>query len=57
VSDPALMSPKASIAVRDHLVSSEKISVDIPVAQIVIPAARKRTDLVTSKKTKDDMMS
>ena len=47
------MSPKASVGVRDHLISSEKISVDIPVAQIVIPATRKRTDLVNSKKAKD----
>lgn len=31
MNDPSLMSPKASIGVRDHLTSSEKISVDIPV--------------------------
>lgn len=55
VSDPSLMSPKASVGVRDHLISSEKISVDIPVAQIVIPAARKRGDLVNSKKAKDQL--
>ena len=41
------------MAVRDHLISSEKISVDIPVAQIVIPAARKRTGAVEGRKAKD----
>jgi len=50
------MSPKATIIARDHLVSSEKISVDIPVAQIIMPEARKKVDHVTnSKKSKDQM--
>lgn len=44
LNDPSLMSPKATIIARDHLVSSEKISVDIPVAQIIIPEARKKVD-------------
>jgi hypothetical protein len=47
------MSPKATIATRDHLVSSEKISVDIPVAQIIIPEARKKFDFINSKKSKE----
>ena len=48
------MSPKATIIARDQLVSSEKISVDIPVAQIIIPEARKKVDLVANpKKSKD----
>lgn len=50
------MSPKATIIARDHLISSEKISVDIPVAQIIIPEARKKVDqVVNSKKSKDQM--
>ena len=50
------MSPKATIIARDHLVSSEKISVDIPVAQIIIPEARKKiVDQMNSKKSKDQM--
>ena len=53
MNDPSLVSPKASVAVRDHLISSEKISVDIPVAQIVIPAARKRTGAADGRKTID----
>ena len=47
------MSPKATTVTRDHLVSSEKISVDIPVAQIIIPEARKRIDMINSKKSKE----
>lgn len=36
----SLLSPKPTLIAKDNLVSSEKISVDIPVAQIIIPEPR-----------------